>query len=217
MFREIANKTAKPFDLTKVTTLEDEADNERIHKQLGNGFQYTMEHNKPKRRALRTVEAYLDALWVLLLALAIVDADKVTPQPTHEDGTPRIGTQFDAPHDMVVIPFSTLKQYFSRCKSQTKLVGDREQLFWLKERDGEERAKWAKVFRESEGITFGMAIHTVWLLRAIFWDPHTTGRRSRPQPSLETTRTARQPKTKKVKRRQAPTHPAVTLRPKAKR
>ena len=39
LFREFANRTTKPFDLTKVTTIEGEADNEKIHKQLGNGFQ----------------------------------------------------------------------------------------------------------------------------------------------------------------------------------
>ena len=107
-FRELANRTTKLFDLTKVTTIEDEADNEKIHKQVGNGFQYTMEHNKPKRRALRTVETYLDALWIHILALAIVGAERVTPQPTNADGTLRIETQFDPPHEFVVIPFSTL-------------------------------------------------------------------------------------------------------------
>ena len=67
-----------------------------------------MEHNKPKRRALRIAETYLDALWILFLALAIVGAEKVSPQPTNDDGTLRVETQFDAPHELVIIPFSTL-------------------------------------------------------------------------------------------------------------
>ena len=64
----------------KVTTIEDEADNERVQKQLVNGLHFTMEHSKPKRRVLRTVEQYLDALWILLLALAIAGSDRVLPR-----------------------------------------------------------------------------------------------------------------------------------------
>ena len=37
VMRELKSKSTKPFDLTKVTTVEDEADNERVQKQLGNG------------------------------------------------------------------------------------------------------------------------------------------------------------------------------------
>ena len=55
IMREFKSKVTKPFDLAKVTTIEDKADNERVQKQLGNGLHFTMEHAKPKKRALRTV------------------------------------------------------------------------------------------------------------------------------------------------------------------
>ena len=42
IIREFKSKGTKPFDLTKVTTIEDEADNERVQKQLGNGLHFTM-------------------------------------------------------------------------------------------------------------------------------------------------------------------------------
>ena len=78
----------------------------------------------------------------------------------------------------------------------------------MKERDGEERAKWAKVYRESEGITFGAAVHTVWLLRAMFWDPQTVSRRTRPLPTL-TAGPTKMARTKQNKRRKVA--PPATL------
>ena len=53
--REFKSKGTKPFDFTKVTTIEAEADNELVQRQLGNGLHFTMEHSKPKKRLLRTV------------------------------------------------------------------------------------------------------------------------------------------------------------------
>ena len=49
IIREFKSKGTKPFDLTKVTTIEDEVDNERVQKQLGNGLHFTMEHSKPNK------------------------------------------------------------------------------------------------------------------------------------------------------------------------
>ena len=149
----------KPFDLANITTIEDEADNERVQKQWGNGLHFTMEHTKPKKRALRIVIEYLDALWILMLALAIAGVDRVMPGLVNSDGSPRTEMPTDNPHDFTIIPLSLVKKYFDRCKSTVSKVHDRDQLFWLKDRDGEERAAWAKFFRESEGLTFGLVIN----------------------------------------------------------
>ena len=171
IIRELKSKGTKPFDLTKVTSIEDEADNERVQKQLGNGLHFTMEHSKPKQRTLLTVEQYLDALWILLLALAIAGSDRVMPRSHNLDGTLRVEMPTDNPHDFTIIPLSLVKKYFDRCKSTVCKVHDREQLFWLKDRDGEERATWAKFFRESEGLTFGFVINKIWHMRVACWDP----------------------------------------------
>ena len=134
IMREFKSKATKPFDLAKVTTIEDEADNERVQKQLGNGLHFTMEHAKPKKRALRTVTEYLDALWILMLALAIAGSDRVMPRPVNKDGSLRIEMPTDNPHDFTVIPLSLLKKYFDRCKNNSSKVHDRDALFWLKDR-----------------------------------------------------------------------------------
>ena len=54
IMREFKSKVTKPFDLAKVTTIEDEADNKHVQKHFGNGLHFTMGHAKPKKRALRT-------------------------------------------------------------------------------------------------------------------------------------------------------------------
>ena len=115
IIRELKSKGTKPFDLTKVTTIKDEADNERVQKQLGNGLHFTMGHSKPKKRTmLRTVEQYLDALWILLLALAIAGSDRVMPRPPNLNGTLRVEMPTDNPHDFTIIPLSLVKKYFDR-------------------------------------------------------------------------------------------------------
>ena len=130
-----------------------------------------MEHAKPKKRALRTVTEYLDALWILMLALAIAGVDRVMPRPVNVDGSFRVEMPTDNPHDFTVISLSLLKKYFDRCKSIVSKDHDRDQFFWLKDRDGEERATWAKFFRESEGLTFGFVINKIWHSRIACWDP----------------------------------------------
>jgi hypothetical protein len=215
IMRELKSKATKPFDLAKVTTIEDEADNERVQKQLGNGLHFTMEHAKPKKRALRTVAEYLDALWVLMLALAIAGSDRVMPRPVNKDGSLRIEMPTDNPHDFTVIPLSLLKKYFDRCQKNSSKVHDRDALFWLKDRDGEERATWAKFFRESEGLTFGFVINKIWHMRVACWDPHIGSRRSAPA-TLVPARAVRQQRTAKPKRRSAAPGQQVTLRPNPK-
>ena len=212
---EFKSKATKPFDLVKVTTIEDEADNERVQKQLGNGLHFTMEHAKPKKRALRTVTEYLDALWILMLALAIAGSDRVMPRPVNKDGSLRIEMPTDNPHDFTVIPLSLLKKYFDRCKNNSSKVHDRDALFWVKDRDGEERATWAKFFRESEGLTFGFVINKIWHMRVACWDPHIGGRRSLAA-SISAATDPWQPKMKKTKKRTRPPGQQITLRPNAK-
>ena len=215
IMREFKSKVTKPFDLAKTTTIEDEADNERVQKQLGNGLHFTMEHAKPKKRALRTVTEYLDALWILMLALAIAGVDRVMPRPVNVDGSFRVEMPTDNPHDFTVIPLSLLKKYFDRCKSTVSKVHNRDQLFWLKDRDGEERATWAKFFRESEGLTFGFVINKIWHSRIACWDPHVGGGRRNAPVNLVAARPARQPRARGVKRKISPGQ-QVTLRPNPK-
>ena len=115
----------------------------------------------------------------------------------------------DNPHDFTVIPLSLVKKYFDRCKATAGKVHDRDQLFWLEDKDGEERPSWAKFFRESECFTFGYVIRKIWHMRVACWDPHIGGRRSAPA-SNSAARTARQPKVKRTKRRAGPTGQQVT-------
>ena len=75
---------------------------------------------------------------------------------------------------------SLVKKYSDRCKSIVSKVHDRDQLFWLKDRDGEGRVAWAKFFRESEGLSFGFVINKIWHMRVACWDLHVGGRRSAP-------------------------------------
>ena len=121
----------------------------------------------------------------------------------------------DNPHDFTIIPLSLVKKYFDRCKSTVSKVHDRDQLFWLKDRDGEERATWAKFFRESEGLTFGFVINKIWHMRDAYWDTHVGGRRSTPV-SLVAARPTRQPKAKGPKRRNGALGQQVILRPNPK-
>ena len=129
--------------------MKDEADNERVQKQLGNGLHFTMEHSKPKKRALRTVVEYLDALWILMLALAIAGSDRVMLRPVNLDGILRTEMPTDNPHDFTIIPLSLVKKYFDRCKSTVSKGHDRDQLFWLKDRD--RKSCLGKVFQRVRG------------------------------------------------------------------
>ena len=144
-----------------------------------------------------------------MLALAIAGSDRVMPRPVNLDGTLRTEMPTDNPHDFTIIPLSLVKKYFDRCKSTVSKVHGRDQLFWLKDRDGEERAAWAKFFRESEGLSFGFVINKIWHMRVACWDPHVGGRRSTPL-SLVAARPARQPKAKGAKRRNGASGQQVT-------
>ena len=167
---------------------------------MGNGLHFTMEHTKPKKRTLHTVVQYFDALWILLLALAIAGCERVHPRPLDQDGSLRVEMPTDNPHDFTTTPLN-------RCKSTAGKVHNRDQLFWLKDKDGEERASWAKFFRESEGLIVGFVIDKIWHMRVACWDPHIGGRYSAPA-SNSVARTERQPKVKRTKRRAGPTGPA---------
>ena len=88
-----------------------------------------MEHAKPKKRTVRTIEQYLDALWILLLALAIAGCDRVHHRGLNQEGSLRIEMPTDNLHDFTIVPLSLVKKYYDRCKSTASKVHDRDDFF----------------------------------------------------------------------------------------
>ena len=112
LFRELEKRALCVHDVSKIKTLMHQVTAERKKRKVADGL-YMMEAEE-EWEAIRNHEAYLDNLFVYLLALAIVGAVSLHNPVKEEFGSESV--------DYVAVPHDWTLKYYYRAKKSTAAV-----------------------------------------------------------------------------------------------
>ena len=90
------------------------------------------------------VNAYLDALWTLLIGMARAGCELLPATVPPTPDVPGVDETL-----LVEVPLSVVTRYWYRAKHQSKKYPAAERLPWLRENDETERTDWVDVHRNS--------------------------------------------------------------------
>lgn len=161
--RELDKRMLCVTPVWKVKSLQWQLLTTNKKRKLGDGlFTEEPEADEP---GPRDAEHYLDKLYTLMLAYALVGTSRVTgaPSPKDEEAIGADTTLF------VSVPLDILMKYFARAKRVTMQLPPSKRLAWLQAKDLEERSEWVSKFRESTR-TLGSVVKELYESR----DPHWT-------------------------------------------
>ena len=111
----------------------------------------------------RSVAAYLDLLWTLLLGYAKAGVTRVSPQPPEPERRGALTTRY------VLVPLDVVTRYFDRAAQASSRLPAEVALSWLTKRDSSERLVWIDKFSNST-MTLGEIIAETAIQREGLWE-----------------------------------------------
>ena len=165
--KELEKQFLHVTDLMKIKGVVWERQSEAKKEQVGTNFYTDVRPENQDEVRADTVWNYLDVIEMYLLAMSIVGATPITPQPGAEED------MASDPSDYVVFPYQWALNYKGRAQAFVKAALKKHtptQVFeMLKDRDRAERQKWVDKIRTTETTTIGKIFAEVYASRREDW------------------------------------------------
>ena len=165
--RVVKEVTKRVITLRDVWKSRTQAHQQRAcHKRtkIAEGLDLVHEEDEDVTDDTRTVQRYLDALWVLFLAYGVAGATKLTSATKEAPET-----RTSDPLLYVELPLETLIKVYNRASIQVRKVRPNLQLSWLETRMDGERESWIDGYRYSQR-SLGQVIQTTFENREAVWN-----------------------------------------------
>ncbi len=165
--KELEKRFLHVTDLMKIKGIVWERRSETIKEQVGDNLYTERTPDQQHEERAETLRSYLEVMEMYMLAMAVVGAAPVTPEPTAKE------TRGSDPSDYVVFPYQFSLDYLHRTNLfVTAALKDHTSARvydMVRERDREERTEWVKYIREEKTRTIGKIFKEVYAARKGVW------------------------------------------------
>ena len=153
-------------EVMKIKGLAQERRGQARKREVADHLHFTVEAEDVPAERGETIEEYLAALAMYMLAMAVAGAQPRAPLPAESE------TRETKPCDYVLVPWVYVHQYHLRAADLAASLPKAVALSKVKQLDEEERGEW--VFRLRHGSkTLGQIIKEVAEERKQFWKPQS--------------------------------------------